>query len=549
VLLAVVGLALIGGLAFLNPYLDSDGDNGGYIMLARSIASGQGFTSINFPFYSPHTFYQPLYPLVLAPLVAFWPENYLLPKIPSLLFVMAFVGAVWVLMRPRVGGHLWTLGLLCAAVAWNRSVAEHAAATVKEAQYLMISFWTLALAERWTDSARVREGVYLGLLSGAAYLTWPMGIAVGGAVIVPLLLRRRRAAALAAVIVLALPVVGWSLRNAHVLTPDNRVENVTFGNDGNAGEVLNRSTFHPERGRKTPPEMAAAYVRHLRRNLTPLAQISHPVFTVGLVAVGREGSDVPTFAAPLIALMLIGWIRCVRAFPRSAEWYIFFYLGLLMLYPFSRGRYMLPIMPLALYYLVRGVDGVVDALRRRSSPLPGPAGIAGLLVLGSAVLLSGLLLFRQARFTWQDNFGPKGAENLYDRVDRGASPYFRAGRWLRHHSEPDAVIMAMHPWLLYLIADRHTTVYYLGDDRQKSIDVFHRHHVDYVIEDTRWYWQTREFFQPLLRAYPRAFRLVHTEAGPPTNVYHVDRSQFPPPSWRGAVGSDRRPAETGAPRE
>jgi hypothetical protein len=65
---------------------------------------------------------------------------------------------------------------------------------------------------------------------------------------------------------------------------------------------------------------------------------------------------------------------------------------------------------------------------------------------------------------------------------------------------------------------------------QDTIDILHRHRVDYVIEDTGWFWQTRDFLQPVLKDYPEAFRTVHVEQGPETRVYQVDRSKLPPRS-------------------
>lgn len=529
VLLGVLALSLLCGLAFLNPYLDPDGDNAGFLVLAKSIASGRGFTSINFPEYSPHTFYLPLYPLVLAPFVATWPGQNLLPKLPSLLFTLFFVGAVWALMKPRTGKSLWTLGLFVAAVAMNRQVAEYAAATRKEALFLALSFGILAIAERYADTARVRHGLVLGLLLALAYLTWPMGLVLGAAVVSALLFRKRWKAALTASLVMGIAVAGWSYRNAQVQTPENTFNHVVFGNDTNANEFLRRSPYNPELGFMTPPEVLQRWPRLIVKNLDPLANSSHPAFTVGVVAIGKQAERRIALAVPFAALMLVGWIVCVRDRPRTLELYMMFYLGAITLYPFPRVRYMLPLMPLALYYLFRGSDAVIGWLRRRPAPVTGPARPMGLLVLGSAVVLSGFLIVRQATFTFQDNFGPRGAENLYDRVDYGASPYFRAAAWLRDHTDPDAVIMGVRPWILYLVSDRHTTVYHFGRVMQTTIEVLHRHRVDYLIEDTDWYWQSAEFLRPVIEAYPEAFTRIHAESGPKTIIYRVNRSQLPPP--------------------
>jgi hypothetical protein len=532
-LCGVLLLAVLGGLAFLNPYLDSDGDNAGYLVLATSIASGRGFTSINFPDYIPHTLYYPLYPLVLSPIVAAWPGNYLLPKIPSFLFTLVLVGAVWALFRPRTGASLWTLGLLVAAVALNRHVAEHAAATMTDAMYLGLSFLALAWAERRESRAGLRDGVVLGLLAAAATLTKPIGITLAAAVVLAWLVRRRWSAALAALLIVGLVAGGWGLRNARVLTPENSFDNPTFGNASYAKQIMLRAPYRPEAGEVGLVEFLGRWPGRILSNFDRVARIAHPAYTVGLVAIGKATDAPPLYAAPFILLILIGWVLCIRGKPRSAELYMLFYLGAASLYGAIRVRYVLPVMPLALFYLVGGADAAIGAIRRRPMDVNGPARAGGIVVLAAAVILSALLLVRQGRFTYQDNFGPRKAANLYDRVDMGAGSYFRAAEWLRDNTPPEAVIMGMKPWLAYLITGRHTTVFQFGYDLRDTVDILHRHRVDYVIEDRGWFWQSRRFLTPVIEAHAGAFTQVHREEDPETRVYRVDRSKLPPPGPSG----------------
>ena len=525
----VILLSLLGGLAFLNPYLDSDGDNAGYLILAKSIATGQGFTSIHFPEYIPHTQYLPLYPLVLAPIVAAWPGNFLLPKLPSLLFTAVFVAAIWALFRRRTQGSLLTLGLLTASVALNRHVAEHAAATMTEALYLAASYLALVWAEKRAGVAGARDGVILGILLAAAYMTKPIGVTLVAAVLLAWLLQKRWAAFLVAAIIVLTVSGGWSYRTRTIVTPETRFENPTFGNVGYLGHVFSRSAYRSDAGRMGPVEFLERWPRRVISNFDRIARIGHPGYTVGITAMGVAAEPPLIFSIPFILLILVGWVRCLRGGPGAVELYMLLYLGAVTVYPAVRVRYVLSIMPLALYYLVRGTDVAIAWMRRRRSESDGPAGWGGLMVLVSAVVLSFFLVIRQGWFTWQDNFGPRGAQNLYDRVDYGSGAYFRAAKWLGANADPDAVIMGIKPWLAYLVADRKTTVFPFSYSVQAAVDVMRRHRVDYVIEDRHWFWQTRDFLMPVLDAYPEAFKVVHTESDPHTRVYRLDRSALPPP--------------------
>lgn len=401
-----------------------------------------------------------------------------------------------------------------------------------EALYFAVSFLALAWAESRAASARARDGVVLGLLLVAAYMTKPVGITLVAAALLAWLLRRRWAALLVASMIVLIVAGGWTYRNKTILTPENTFENPTFGNVGYSGHVFSRSAYRPDGGRMGPIEFLGRWPRLVISNFDRVARVAHPGYTVGISAMGVAAEPPFILSVPFILLILAGWFRCLRGGPGAAELYMLLYLGAATVYPAVRLRYVLPIMPLALYYLMRGTDLVIARVRRRPSLAGGAAQAGGLIVLASAVLLSVFLLARQGRFTYTDNFGPRGASNLYDRVDRGADAYYRAVGWITRETPPDAVVMGTKPWLAYLISDRHTTVYPFGYDIGKAVDVIHRHRVDYVIDDGYWHWQIGEFLRPVMEAYPDAFEAVHTETDPDTRVYRVDRSALPLPGRR-----------------
>ena len=541
VLLGVLLLALLGGLAFLNPYLDSDGDNAGYLTLARSIAQGRGFTSINFPDYVPHTQYYPFYPLVLAPIVGWFPGNWLLPKLPSLLFHLLFVGAAWVLFRNRTRPGLRTAALLAACVAMNRQNAELAAATMTESLYFALSYGAIAFVESRGKTPRLGEGALAGVLLALAYLTKPIGVTLVAAVVLAMFLRGHRKAALVALLIALVAVLGWSARNARVVTPQNAFDHPWYGNVSYGSHVLARDAYDPDRGTMTPGEFLRKWGRLTWRNFDPVANITHPAYTVGLVVIGREIERPVWFAPPFIALVLVGWLRCIRHRVHAGELYVLFYLGAASLYPAVRVRYVLPVMPLVLYYLVRGIDSVGGWIRRRPSPVTGPAGPAGIAALVLAVALSALLLARQARFTWEDDVGPRGATSLYDRVDKGASAYVRAVAWIGANTPKGAVILDSKPWNSYLLSGHATTCYPLSRKVAKAIELIRRHRVDYVIEDGHWHWQSAKFLRPVIAGHPELFEVVHVEQGPETIVYRVNRTVLRP-------GSAPAPAQPGGGR-
>ncbi len=64
IILAVIGLVY---LLALNSNLSAGGDDTHYMILARAILSGQGYTDIQLPIPSAHSTYPPFFPLFLSP--------------------------------------------------------------------------------------------------------------------------------------------------------------------------------------------------------------------------------------------------------------------------------------------------------------------------------------------------------------------------------------------------------------------------------------------------------------------------------------------------
>lgn len=71
----------------LDNRLSRNGDDALFVILAESIAKGHGLSEINDPDMPAHTIVPPLFPLLLAPLVYFFPKNFFIYKL--LVFISA----------------------------------------------------------------------------------------------------------------------------------------------------------------------------------------------------------------------------------------------------------------------------------------------------------------------------------------------------------------------------------------------------------------------------------------------------------------------------
>ncbi|MBM3463792.1 MAG: hypothetical protein FJX76_16975 [Armatimonadetes bacterium] len=119
-----------------------------YIALAQSLGQGTGFTDIEFPGHPPHLKYPPGFPLLLAPLRAFWPDDFLPMKLVG---VLCALGIIWLTARlyedapPAV--RWGTVGLL----ALNPFLARYASTVLSDVPFTLLTVGYLVAACRLQD--------------------------------------------------------------------------------------------------------------------------------------------------------------------------------------------------------------------------------------------------------------------------------------------------------------------------------------------------------------------------------------------------------------
>ncbi len=107
----------------VSPAPHNGGDNAGYLSLAHSLATGEGYVEAWDPNLAPHTKYPPLYPALLAGAMGLGAEAWITFKLLSLLLVTVSVVVCFAWMRDRHGLLLATgaARTVCSSVRSARS--------------------------------------------------------------------------------------------------------------------------------------------------------------------------------------------------------------------------------------------------------------------------------------------------------------------------------------------------------------------------------------------------------------------------------------------
>jgi hypothetical protein len=189
-------------------------DDAIYVVLAKALASGEGFRMINMPG-APHaTHFPPGYPLVLAALWKLFPsfpDNIVVFKFLNAAFLAGTAIATYRFCRSRL--ELEPLGAAIAAAVGTMSVVVLVITGVvlSEPLYMLLVIPTLLVAERAAEDGSLRTAAGAGALIGVLALVRSVGMFLLPAALVVLLVRRRwRSAAILAASALVF-IVPWQI--------------------------------------------------------------------------------------------------------------------------------------------------------------------------------------------------------------------------------------------------------------------------------------------------------------------------------------------------
>jgi hypothetical protein len=450
------------------------GDDAWYAVLAKGIAEGHGprlVGSAGLHVLSP--VYPPGFPALLSLVFLVspaYPGNLLLMKGMS---IAAMIGAGALTYRyaaHRRGLPPAIAAVMAFATVITPSLVFLATSTLmSEAVFLVVELAAVLAIERaaaGTDRA-LRWATLAGVIAGAAMLVRTAGIAVVAAGVLYLAGTRRWHRVVPFLTAAALCVLPWTIyAHRHAAT---RAERVDLG--GVMAVDYTTWFWTREAGTVTARHVGLdALPARIARNLTDITirdmgGIFMPILfrtagESGLEAVGlgppedgsvpsmglAAGTQVISFVLTLVAV--IGFIVACRRRLTVAEPLTAVSVAMIALWPFWTFRFVLPLTPFLLGYLVIGVEtlGRAGARSRSLAALPTSSAVRiFLLVLVTLNLLDHVRYIARShdkafRGMWQTQ-GDDTTEIM---------------EWVRQHAERSSVIAAYNPALVYLLTGHQT---------------------------------------------------------------------------------------------
>lgn len=479
-LLLLGALALAAGVAVIDHLaVGVVKDDGMYVILARSLASGEGYRYLNLPGAPAATHFPPGYPALLALvslLVPPFPSNLLAFKLVNAALLAGVAVLVARLVRERIGSEWLALGTGVAS-ALSVPLLLLGSMVMSEPLFLMMVLALLAALERFAEGpSSGHRALLLGAAIGICMLVRSHGVVLVPAVLVVLALRRRWRDALLLTAVALLCVVPWQLWSARHA---NDLPAPLLGAYGpyaswwvrglrEMGPVMIPTTLG-----KTVPELT-----------TMLAVLFSPL---------RGGA---AHLATLLALGALATAAVVAYWRRLPVTLLFLggYVMIVAIWPFAPTRFVWGIWPLILLLPALGAH---TAVRRDV----WPRLVRGALVVAFAWLAVGYGAYelRAARGSWWSSIARANTR----RIDATT-------RWILAHSTPDQVIATDDEEAVFLYTGRRTV----------PIISFTAMHYLLPHEPAR---NASEGLVPVLAAYPVSLVVVGSAQGFATARVLVDQ--------------------------
>ncbi len=427
-LVMVLVLALVHGSGWSEELGDLGGDSAEYLLLAQSLAAGQGYRDLYLPGGPAHAQYPFGWPLLLMPLQwlpgnGFGGEHLLVLALGVLAGILAFR---W--MRGEAGRAAAWIGLGILGLA--PAVVEATGQLRSEIPCLAFGWLTIlaldryARAERWKDR-RLWVAAALGAVT-TLIRTAGVAFIVGGALF--LIARRahrdRAHKAIAFFGLALLPVLAWMLRN-----------HLVGGTSSSYFDQLLLSELYTHDAGQIG---LLGFLERILENVSIYAKLIGWTLVAPVVRLAPHGES--WMMLPAIAAAL-GY--GVRFWERrgAAEWIVPLYLGVLLVWPWSGPRFLIPILPAIVFYAVAGVGWLarrwVQQPRRTSLASAALAIVAVLTLVGNAFESSPRVRarFDEAQIAHGEHF----------RLDFAGYSEYSSWR------QANMVAAAQHVWAGYLI--------------------------------------------------------------------------------------------------
>jgi hypothetical protein len=414
---------------------------------------------------------------------------------PGILALAMAIGlAPWVQLKAIV--MLFAVGATAFTFLWIRrrgrpllalgvaTLVAMAPGVLTEAHWVLsdVPFWFFTMSALWgferlPPHLRARFAIAV-IATVLAYFTRSAGLPLAVAAFAWLAWRRRWAQLAALALVLGPLAVLWWLRARNL------------GGVDYVSQFLLIDPYSPALGRVGAGDL----ITRVSGNAAKYVQIHLPVLLTG-----RTATWLTLIALLIYALSAVGWARKIRR-PGVAEIFLPLYLGLLLVWPavWSGERFLLPALPLILFYAADALGWIARRIDRRAGFAAAFGALLLLLVAATPILR---LEMRYA----------SRCKQLYAQGDRypclpndAWRDFFAVAEATRSSLPDSAVVISRKPRLFFVLGGRPSRIYPFTTSADSLFAAADNARARYLVFDMLDR-PTQAYVRPVMLRRPNAF--------------------------------------------
>ncbi len=340
-------------LSTINPELsDLSGDSARYLLLAKSIATGRGCREIEKPAEPPHAEYMPGLPVLLAPIYHFWPDNLQPMKFLVALFALGSCLFFYLFLYRETVSSRILLALTFAMIPFLFRLQTQVLSDFPHLSFILLAFFWFEKS-RDQPERKISSWVIAGFLVALAFYFRQLALIAFAAGFLAIVLTnklRRLKIFLGYSLGFALPALIWELRNFLI---SGAVE-PSYGR-----KLFFAQASNPFAGTLTLGGLIARMARRAS------------FFSLRLekdILIGSDWSGLKAIWIVLLALLVIGLGYELIRKKNVGAIYFLPYLAAVASWEGWVPRYLLPLLPLSVFFIYRGLGLVISAVGKNKNP-------------------------------------------------------------------------------------------------------------------------------------------------------------------------------------
>ncbi|MDX2031648.1 MAG: hypothetical protein SF339_13315 [Blastocatellia bacterium] len=446
-------------------------DDAWYVLLAKGLASGQGYSIVNSPTPGILPLYPPAFPFLLSLVFRLspnFPDNVWLLKSVSMLAMLGTgLLAYRYFVRDRELPAPWALAIAVGAVLSPPLVFLATSTVMSECVFAFLFLATIVVMERCVRAGSGARGLQLAVagaaLASAGFLTRSIAFSLVVAGGLYLLKARLVKSAIVFGIAVAIFVGPWMLYSrSHAPTPAQQREQGGHIVLPYSTQFWQRRAGFSYLGTVTAADLPGRVAGNLneiagrdigRIVATPVFEALRDPFAESKKQNVQEGARGETlwFSFALSLLAIVGLATAVRRKITMAELAVPLSLGIIALWPWETFRFVLPLIPFVIFYLMMGVQGLgeLHASLRKQAPGRFVRGLAFAVLL----FIVGVNLYGNVNYILKYAGGDSLDRPQWLQVFDNAEDLLK---WTAANLPPDTVIATNNAPLVNLYTGRKT---------------------------------------------------------------------------------------------